>query len=135
MADFEKKLVLKEPPNKNPFIGVLFTADWEAKTNDDLVIDQKKHKSNSALFSLGIEIFADYCNLKITSPNPFTIRIYRRVKYDSLMLENWLRANCNKRPFNFGHIILKNGVQEIMKTPVWHLNFVLRLDSVTITSG
>jgi hypothetical protein len=130
------ELVLKQPVNKPPFIGLLFSAHYEASNNNqDLVIDAKRGRLSNPIFNLCIDVYGDHCNLKIVSTSPITIRIYKRVKYDHIMLENWLRATTLIKQYNFGHIILINGVQQIAKTTIWNYNFVLKLHSITLSTG
>lgn len=133
------ELVLKNPKDKPPFIGILFddqSTFSERQRNRDFIDDYKKGwVRRETEFNIQFETFTTHVNIQLFCSNPISIRVYEKVKYNPAKLEEWWRANRFIRIFNFGHIESNNNKHEVIKTEPKMNLFVLPLTRMTIKIG
>ncbi len=128
------ELVLKEPENKPPFIGIVFESSYNAcKENADLVERFKQNPKTE--FWMGIEVFSNYCDIKLQCSNPIGIRFYRKIKYSPEKLQQWMRQTRFKPAFNFSHLLRDGDKHVVVKTLPDQFNFVLKLQTVKLQVG
>ena len=129
------ELVLKQPKNKPPFIGIVFTQLYEAGTKNQDLIDALKDGSSNPRFTLQVEAFSNYCDIRLACDSPIGIRFYNGVKYDPQYLERWFNETRFKKPFNFAHLLIEGENHMVAKTITNRYNFVFKIENITIKTG
>lgn len=125
------KLVLKQPKDKPPFIGIQFASDYIAsKTNNDLV---------AILGKEGCHLILEpsdkyYLDLRLVNTDKIIDRAYRKVEYNELKLKTWLLQNKQAIQFNFAHVVLGPDKHIVVKAASFNKNFVIRINSIEIRS-
>jgi hypothetical protein len=124
------KLVLKQPEDKPPFIGIQYESEYlAARTNADIV---KTH--NKECYELILEpIDQHYINLRLVNKDKMIDRSYNQIEYNAPKLKNWLFQNENKKEFNFSHVIMNFDKHVVVKIHI-HKPFLIKLDSVKLVS-
>jgi hypothetical protein len=130
------ELVLKNPKDKPPFIGILFddqSTFSDRQQNREFVDEYKRlWMTRETVFKVQFEPYTTHVNIQLFCSNPISIRNYQKVKYNPAKLEEWWRLNRFIRIFNFGHIILNNNNHEVIKTEPKMNLFVLPVTRIDI---
>jgi len=119
------KLVLKQPQDKLPFIGIQFASMYVAsKTNNDLL-----YLLDGEPCQLILEPLDQYnLNLRLINKQKFIDRTYNRIEYNALRLKSWLDQNQKCKEFNFAHVYLEFDKHVVAK--VHFKLFVLKVNSI-----
>jgi hypothetical protein len=130
-----RKLVLKLPKGKLPFIGVNLGTRYNrfdpdpCRFNADLVNDH-----GAEIYQIHLELFTDHLNLRLICENLVLIRDYKELKYDTVKLKTWVYMAQNAKQYHFGHVIEKNGKDEIAMTLTKRL-FCLKVEAIRYVVG
>lgn len=117
------ELILKLPPNKPPFIGILFRDKYRACTlNKSWVNNYNTHKYKIVLQVKGMVV-----DLIITEEGMGFRHTYEDLKYDSQKLLKFMRQTKEDKLFNFGHIITVLDNHEVVKTLANQRLYVLKV--------
>lgn len=130
------ELVLKNPKDKPPFIGILFddqSTFKERQENKEFVDEYKRlWMTRETEFTIQFEPYTTHVNIQLFCSNPISIRSYKLVRYNPEKLEEWWRANRFIGIFNFGHIVLNQNKHEVVKTQPKMNLFVLPITKMSI---
>lgn len=125
------KLVVKLPPNKPPFIGIVFPHISVAeKTNQELVIDHKY-----ADYRIVFEFIRTWINVKLISNAIPAVKFYNKLTYDKEKVIAWLYITKNSTEFNFSHLHEPYGKEVVVKTLLKQKLFVLKMDGYEVHTG
>ncbi len=123
-------LVVKLPPNKPPFLGVLFKYENEgALLNFDLVESYK-----GSVFRMVINCTPATVKVMIICEEHLLLRTYLLGYEDKKKLKIWAEI-LNPNPpayFNFSHITQENGNFNVVKTNLKKENFIVKIDRIDI---
>lgn len=122
------KLVLKQPKDKSPFIGIQFDSDYIAKkTNADLLYILEKKDCQLILEPYN----QHYLNLRLFNKDLLIDREYKQVEYNSTKLRSWFDQNKNSKEFNFSHVIMDYDKHVVVKIHMTKL-FLIKLKDVKL---
>ncbi len=122
------ELVLKQPKDKPPFLGILFTSEYTgSKLNSDFVINHK-----GEFFKLTIEPVGSKINITIASEYDTLKYTYLDVKYDFNKLKEFIIATRQVKLFNFSHLKLQENKHIVLKTLAELQLFVIKINEVTV---
>ena len=122
------ELILKQPENKPPFIGILFTNIFEAERKNESMVKGYPECS----FNLSMEPITAAINL-ILQPDTFSTQFsYTGVKYHYEALKKFLEATAGSPTYNFGHIIKPLDTHEVVRTRSQRKLFVVKLKSIKL---
>jgi hypothetical protein len=125
------KLVVKLPPNKPPFIGIVFPhISIAEKTNQELVIDHKY-----ADYRIVFEFIQGWVNVKLISNAIPAVKFYNKLSYDKEKMIAWLYITRTAKEFNFSHLHEPHGKEVVVKTLLKPKLFVLKVDSYEVHTG
>lgn len=121
-------LIVKLPPNKPPFIGMLYSDSWSLnEINQELVI---KHKN--AGYRIVFEFINGILNIRLISEAALVVKFYNNVSYDKEKLKAWIYLTKDKTSFNFSHIYIKDGKETVVRTKEKGMLFVLPVQSYEV---
>ena len=125
------KLIVKLPPNKLPFIGIVFEHSGDAeKINQELITDYKY-----ADYRIVFEFIRDWVNVKLISNSIPAVKFYNKLSYDKSKLIAWFYITKNMKGFNFSHLYIYQNKECVAKIPVKQKLFVLKVDSYEVYTG
>ncbi len=117
------KLVVKLPPLKPPFIGIVFHHSSDAEqTNQDLITVH-----NNVDYRIIFEFVNNLVNIKLIAAHSMVTREYLDVTYDAEQLLPWLYHTKNTAFFNFGHLYELNKKEVVAKTSIGLKLFVVKV--------
>ena len=122
------KLVLKQPKDKPPFIGIQYASEHLAtKTNSDLI--------GMKDIQLILEPLNQYnIKLRLVNKDKMIDRAYDQIEYNAPQLQTWLQRNKNEKQFNFSHVIMEFDKHVVVKIHMTKL-FLIKLSAVKLLSG
>lgn len=121
------ELIFKLPENKHPFIGIRFENVKDACTiNRDFVEMAKDTRFNASVIPGSTAI------LNLICENPYSLRVYRDLKFDHHHLKVFQNRAWNSKAFNFGHVLKKFDHDELVQTLPGLKNFVIKLNDFKI---
>jgi hypothetical protein len=122
------ELILKQPPGKHPFIGILFNKEYEAsKLNQAQVQVNNLYYYKAILEPLGSKL-----NLTIKLDEWLFKYTYEGLNYDPDKLKRFLFDTMGAEVYNFGHVVLKNDAHLLVKTLSTQSYFVLRVKELKL---
>lgn len=122
------ELVLKMPPGKPPFIGILFESEHKAaQTNASWV-----NNNHSLIYRLILEPVNGVINLRLIQDELGCNCLYSRLKNDPEQLLKFLYQTREIYSFNFGHVYWFGDNLKLAKSVTNQRNFVLKVEAVKV---
>jgi hypothetical protein len=121
------ELILKQPEAKPPFIGILFSNEYEASK-----LNQSQVKMNNLYYRIMLEPKGRTIDIILKLDEwAFTYK-YEGLEYNADKLKRWL-FNCNgSEYYNFSHLIMKNNQHQVVKTLSTQSFFVLKVNEIKL---
>ena len=122
------ELVLKQPKNKPPFLGIQFENEYKAST-----LNQNWPNSyRSSLYSIELEPEVEGMSLVIKLESFGFNYKYENVKYDPVKLSKWLLQTKAEKQYNFGHVIKVLDTHKVVRTTVNSALWVLKVKEINL---
>lgn len=122
------ELVFKLPKGKPPFIGIVFSSEFQAaRTNQELVNDYKECDFTATLEPVGERNL----NMVIKCVNPPLKIEYKNLEFKYDLFVRWRRI-AEGAPVNFSHLNIKLNEHIVVKTTLQNKLFVLKLNRVDL---
>jgi hypothetical protein len=122
------ELILKQPPGKPPFIGILFNKEYEASKLNQAQVQV----NNLFYFKVILEPIGTELNLTIKLDEWLFKYTYEGLNYDPDKLKRFLFDTMGAEVYNFGHVVLKNDAHLLVKTLSTQSYFVLRVKELKL---
>jgi hypothetical protein len=122
------KLLLKLPPLKPPFIGIIFSHRGDAEQTHQDMVTVNPHFE----YRMVLEFANGLLNMKLISGNMQVTKLYEGISFDSEQLIYWINQTKNMNSFNFGHLYELNGKEVVAKTSIGLKLFVVRVNVVQV---
>lgn len=122
------ELIFKLPPNKHPFIGILFKSEYEASRLNQAQVQV----NNLYYFNVILEPIGDKLNLTIKLDEWLFRYTYEGLEYDPNKLKQFLFNSMGCECYNFSHIVLKNGEHKVVKTLSTQSYFILKIKELKL---
>jgi hypothetical protein len=123
------ELVFKLPPNKLPFIGIVFDSSFQASSlNSDFVDLYKQSAYSISLENMGNSSI----DLKLTCHEPHSAFTYKQLKYSKEKLLAFLPHAYKSESINFSHLVKRYDKETVVKTGKIRNLFVLRISHIKL---
>lgn len=120
------ELVLKQPKDKPPFIGILFQSEFKAaKLNQEWIESAKTHKHQITLEPNG-----ELLELTLTQKELHHKYTYKISKFEPDKLKRFLFQVKDAEQINFGHITLKEDQHIPVRISINRALWVLPVDKI-----
>lgn len=124
----ELELILKMPPGKLPFIGILFKdryGEYKASQTNEHWVNNFKQEKYQLLLVPGQK----WMNIHLFSKDLHCDCLYENVKYNPETLKRFLHLNKGNT-YNFSHIVPDEKGHKVVRTAAKKELFVLKIEKV-----
>ncbi len=123
------KLILKQPLNKLPFVGIEFKSEYEAESFNKMGIESYyTHK-----YIILLEPNGKHLNLIMrTSDSNLINLVYKDVEYDPIQLQKFLALTSLNKGYNFSHLILEKNTHKVVQSQTNRRLWVLKVNAIKL---
>jgi hypothetical protein len=123
------KLILKQPLNKLPFIGIEFKSEYEAECTNKMGIESYyTHTYHIILEPIGTNINV----IMHTADSNLINLVYKNVEYDPIHLQKFLAVTSLNKNYNFSHVVLENNKHKVVQSQTNRRLWVLKVNTIKL---
>lgn len=123
------KLILKQPLNKLPFIGIEFKSEYEAESTNKMGIESYY----TCTYMIILEPKGMLLNVIMRTADSNLINlVYKDVEYDPVQLQKFLAITSLNKSYNFSHLVLENNKHKVVQSQTNRRLWVLKVTNIKL---